>query len=329
MLTLNKLECNLVGHIIRYSSFVFFLTSSNWLFSQHNSHYEELISKADSLFIYQEYAKSGVEYFSAFRLIKDREGFPLDYYNSARVWALSGHADSAFTSLFVISRHFELPDLERILKCEDFTILHKEKRWKSLITELKLNEKSSKNNINIQLAKSLDSIVHEDQMYRKDMKRISKEFGTQSKEMLQVWRKIKNADSTNLIFVTTLLSQDNILSPRVIGKNGVTAIFLVIQHADHKTREKYLPTFRIATKKMEISSQYLAYLEDRNSIESSSIQKYGTQLTGYHSVLPIFDPDRVDQRRHFIELPSMSTYLKQFGENWNLEEYKSKLIKEK
>src|SRR5262245_22426742 len=52
---------------------------------------------------------------------------------------------------------------------------------------------------------------------------------------------IEYIDSTNLVQVETLIKKYGWPGKGFVGTKGNRAVFLVIQHADLKTQEKYLP----------------------------------------------------------------------------------------
>lgn len=69
------------------------------------------------------------------------------------------------------------------------------------------------------------------------------------------------------------------LGPDVIGQTGNSTLFLVIQHADLVTQEKYLPMMREAVTKGNAKGSSLALLEDRVLIRNGKQQRYGSQGT--------------------------------------------------
>jgi hypothetical protein len=104
-------------------------------------------------------------------------------------------------------------------------------------------------------------------------------------------------------------------------------LFLVIQHSDKDTREKYLPILREAVRNKDASAADLAKLEDRLALEQGKKQIYGTQLglnekTKSYYVLPIEDPDHLDDQRKKMGLSSMKTHLSNWEINWDIEIYK-------
>lgn len=141
---------------------------------------------------------------------------------------------------------------------------------------------------------------------------------------------IGEKDSINLIKVKAIISKYGWPGPQTVGINGSQALFLVVQHADLKTQEYYLPFIEDAEKSGKILSSDVAILEDRIAVRKGERQAYGSQgftdrNTGKQYIYPIADPDNLDKRRAARGLSPMSAYLQSMGLKWNLEEYKKLL----
>ncbi len=81
-----------------------------------------------------------------------------------------------------------------------------------------------------------------------------------SKEIKDLWKTIDENDSTNLIQVINILETYGWLGADAVGEQGNATIFLVIQHADLKTQEKYLPMMRQAVKNGKAKRSQLAFV---------------------------------------------------------------------
>jgi len=134
-------------------------------------------------------------------------------------------------------------------------------------------------------------------------------------------------DSADLNKVKLILENYGWLGPDEIGDDGCQTLFIVIQHADLKTQERYLPMMREAVKAGKVQPGRLAYLEDRISIRKGKEQVYGTQvfvnvLTNEVYVFPLVDPEHVDMRRSKMGLGPMADYLQDyFNSKWDVPEY--------
>jgi hypothetical protein len=161
---------------------------------------------------------------------------------------------------------------------------------------------------------------------------VEKRFGQQSKEMQNLWWIIHKTDSVNLIKVTTVLDQFGWLGERELGQLGNAALFLVIQHSDLTTQQKYLPMMREAVKKGNAAASSLALLEDRVLMFQGKKQIYGSQIRregdGPYYVWDIEDPLNVDKRRAEMGLGPLDAYVKHWNIIWDAEEH-ARLQKEK
>jgi hypothetical protein len=125
-------------------------------------------------------------------------------------------------------------------------------------------------------------------------------------------------DSENLRMVDSIISIYGWPGKSFVGGKGNYTIWLVIQHADLKTQEKYLPIFRKSVAEGESRNMDLAYLEDRIMMRKGKNQIYGTQVfsngkTGMQEFWPIEDEKNVNKRRAEIGLGTIEEYAKNFG----------------
>lgn len=281
--------------------------------------YAALVRKADSLYKAKDYSSSASYYSLAFKA-NEWKGTTIDRYNAACSWVLSGNADSAFFQLYRIATKGNYSNYQHITTDPDLDGLHADKRWDFLIELVKQNKDNAEVNLNRPLANRLDSIYTEDQKYRRMIGDIEKKYGYESKEMKALWNTIRQKDSINLIKVTAILDQFGWLGADVIGGQGNTTLFLVIQHADQKTQEKYLPMMREAVKNGKASGSNLALLEDRVALGQGKKQIYGSQIyrdqkTSKYFVAPIEDEVNVNKRRASVGLGPLEDYVK----HWNID----------
>ncbi len=139
---------------------------------------------------------------------------------------------------------------------------------------------------------------------------------------------MRQSDKLNLIKVNKIIADYGWLGPQDVGINGSQALFLVIQHADLATQQKYLPLIQKAEKDGKTLSSNLAILEDRVAMREGKKQIYGSQgfidkATGKSYIYPVIDVDNLDKRRLSMSMPLMKDYVP----NWDLEEYKKMLPK--
>jgi len=308
---------------------VFSLFVFNGMFGEDHVKYNELVKEALSFYESKEYLKSGQKYSEAFAALGDR-GIVNDRYNAACSWTLANEIDSAFVQLFRIAEKGNYTNLGGITIDPDLKSLHNDKRWSDVIELVKSNKEKAEANFDKPLIAILDTIYQEDQKYRLELDSIGKKYGLKSEEMTAQWKIINHKDSINLIKIKKILDERGWLGRDIIGFYGNLTLFLVIQHSDIETQEKYLPMMREAVNNGNAMASDLALLEDRVALRKGEKQIYGSQIgqdikTGEYYVLPLIDPDNVDKRRAKVGLPSIQVYLNYYGLIWNVEEYKKKL----
>ncbi len=308
-------------------------TITNLTYGQQKdmTEYSQHINNADSLYKAKDYANSAIEYQKAFDS-NDGKAFPNDRYNAACSYALSGNSEKAFYHLFYSAEHpkIKYSNYSHITTDTDLNSLHSDKRWEKLIKIVKANKDEAEKDLDKPLVAILDSIYQEDQKYRRQISEIEEKYGRDSKEMQAHWNLINEKDSINLIKIKKILDERGWLGPKIIGNQGNSTLFLVIQHSDLETQEKYLPMMRDAVQKGNANSSSLALLEDRVALRKGNKQIYGSQIgrdqeSGEYYVLPLIDPDNVDKRRKEVGLGGIQDYISNWVITWNVEEYKKKL----
>lgn len=166
-----------------------------------------------------------------------------------------------------------------------------------------------------------------DQRYRSQIDYIETKYGRGSKEIQSLYKNMHDADSINLVQVKAIIEKYGWLGYNEIGSQANTAIFMVIQHSDQATQEKYLPIMREAVKNGKAKATGLALLEDRVALKQGRMQNYGSQVLwsttkNKYFVLPLDDPDNVDKRRAAVGLQPISEYVSVWSIKWDIEQYK-------
>lgn len=295
------------------------------LFGQDTEKYRTLVRKAFSLYQQQDYLASAQTYHEAFAVF-DGGGYITDKYNAACSWSLVNQKDSAFTLLFTIAKKGNYSNLDHIQRDTDLLNLHEDDRWPELLTIVEANLAEIEKNYNFELIEILRQVHKDDQSYRQKLDEVEEEFGRESEELKALWDTIARLDSINLILVTKILDEHGWLGADILSPGGNTTLFLVIQHADIETQEKYLPMMRDAVKKGNAAASQLALLEDRVALRQGDEQIYGSQIgrdleTGEYYVLPLVDPENVNARRKEVGLGPLEGYTALYGFEWNVEKH--------
>lgn len=297
--------------------------------AQDEARYTELIKTAWKLYEQKDYRGSAETYSKAFEA-NGWKGYQDDRYNAACSWALAGVADSAFFQLNRIAEKMNYTNLGHISKDSDLNSLHTDKRWGEVIGLIKANKDRTEANYDKPLVALLDSIHNEDQGLRQQIGEVEAQYGRDSQEMKELWREMARKDSMNLIVVERILNERGWLGADVVGPTGNSTLFLVIQHADLATQEKYLPMMREAVTNGKANGSDLALLEDRVLMRNGKRQLYGSQIgrdpkTGEFYLSPVEDPDQLDVRRASMGLGPIADYLGNWDMKWDLETYKKEL----
>ena len=174
----------------------------------------------------------------------------------------------------------------------------------------------------MRIRKQLDSVYVIDQKYRGLIDDTMKKYGNNSKETISMWKVIELNDSMNLEIVTQIIDKYGWLGSNIIGIAANKTLFLVIQHSNLKTMEKYLPIMKVATNNGNASKRSLAMLEDRVEMINKRPQIYGTQvqfIDGKYVLYKTLDEKNLNKRRAEVGLDTIEDYLK----NWDIE-YKQK-----
>ncbi len=314
---------------MRTAACFIFACFAPWLIGQDLARYDSLINEAQVHYETKDFAGAAKFYSSAFESLGWR-GYPEDRYNAACMWALADVPDSAFYQLSLISEKMDFQDLGLITEDLDLVSLHKDARWGPVVDNVRANKEKAEVNFDHTLVNTLDSIFEEDQGTRRQIQELEEKYGRDSEEMKSLWRTMSDVDSSNLLVVTNILDERGWLGANIIGGKGNSTLFLVIQHADLPTQQRYLPMMRAAVANGDAEGADLALLEDRVALGEGKRQIYGSQIgrdkeTGEYYVLPLEDPDHVDERRAQVGLGPLAEYVGRWDVKWDPAKYMEQL----
>jgi len=302
---------------------------SNSTFGQQKKKYSILASQAQTLYHEKDYRNAALSYsklFYAFPALIQQ----IDRINASCSWTRINEPDSAFNQLFLLSKNEAFHNFNLLNLTLDLRQLQEDQRWNTLIDIIKKNRTKQFPGLNYSLVEILDTVYLKDQTFRWELNEIEKRHGWQSEEMKKLWKNIVQNDLQNQAIITEILDKHGWLGLDSIGIEGNATLFLVIQHADIKTQEKYLPMMRDAVPKGDASGSSLALLEDRIALRQGKKQIYGSQIsrddeTGKYYIMPLEDPENVDMRRKKVGLGPIRDYVKEWNITWDPEEYKKNL----
>jgi len=290
-----------------------------------NEKYFGRLKMADSLYKMQKYRDAAILYNRIFEDNGDKAYVP-DRYSAAAAWAMANNADSAFFHLFRIIERGKYNEAEKVENDSSFLSLHRHSRWKTALDNMIRNKQEEEALITI-----LHSVLEDDQKFRLKVDETIDRFGRESIEMKNLDSLISSADSINQIKVIGILDKYGWPGQYSIGSRGI-AIFLVLQHADLSVQEKYLPEITAGVNAGDLDADKLALFEDRIAVNRGHCQTYGSQIgfdkkSKQHYVLPVIDPEHVDERREKIGLEPISDYVALWNIKWDKTKYKKEIRK--
>ncbi|ARS37359.1 DUF6624 domain-containing protein [Pontibacter actiniarum] len=272
------------------------------------------VGEANAKYDAKEYKASGQLYDKA--LAKGKAN-PADYYNAACSWALAGDKNKAFGYLGK-AVNTGWSNLAHLKQDADLNSLHQDKRWAALVQGLEKKVAALEAGYNKPLKAQLERIYETDQAIRLKVEPTQKEFGNDSPEMKALWEEMRQVDEQNKIEVVAILEKHGWPGKSLVGLQANAAAFLVIQHSDKETMEKYLPLLREAAEKGEAAKGQVALMEDRVRMNNGQPQLYGSQLrmnkeTGKYELYQIEDEANVNKRREEMGMEPLQDYMKRFG----------------
>lgn len=288
--------------------------------------YKTIVAEADQFYKDKIYDKSVSKYIAAFNIEKKN---PLDLYNAGCAASLMGDENLAFEWLNLALTN-GWSNVNHLKTDSDLTALHGNEKWSKLVNQMQEVVDKREANYDKPLQAKLLAIFDDDQHIRRQYIAAEKEFGFQSTQVDSLAKIMMGKDSANLNKVTEILDSHGWVGAEKVGGQANQTLFLVIQHADLATQQKYLPMMRTAVNEKRANGSALALLEDRVALGEGRRQVYGSQIardndSQKHFVLPLDDPDNVDKRRAAVGLGPLAEYVLRWDIIWDIEEYKKLL----
>lgn len=280
--------------------------------------YYSNLSIADSLSQLKEYSKATEYLNKAFESFGWR-GTAADRFKAARIFALANNVDSSFKNLERLCNQSYINYLKITNDAAFNDLKAKDKiRFDTIIECIKKNKDEIAPEQNLVWSNYLDSIFLEDQQLRRRWQQAANTYGYTSKEAQKYLPEMNAKDSLNLVAIEKFLGDHGWQSKEVVGQTGNVTLFLVIQHSDSATQEKYLPILRKAVEENKAHPGDLALLIDRLSIKKFGYQIYGSQVhedsvTKKTVFYPIRDEKNVEERRREMKMEPLTHYAKRFG----------------
>ena len=148
-------------------------------------------------------------------------------------------------------------------------------------------DNAQKTELDLNLKKSLDSIMVLDQKYR-------------SSSSHENWDKQVAIDSSNLKFIEQVISDNGYPGTSLVGTKTNEAAWYVIQHSGKI--DQYIDKIKVAAENQELPFRLYAMMLDRHLMHNNKPQIYGTQGKSYFRntpqefsfIWPIENPDSVN-----------------------------------
>jgi hypothetical protein len=239
------------------------------------------------------------------------------YYNAACSWARAGETDNAFRDLDrAAAAGWE--NLTQLKTDTDLTSLHADKRWPKLLKKVQATVTRAEATQNIPLKRELAAIHESDQGPRRVMGPMQQRYKNGGPQLDSLYQQMKLHDAQNEARVKAIIAQYGWPGKSLVGRDGSSTAFLVLQHSNLATIQEYLPLIRQAAAKGELGKGELALMEDRVLVFQQQPQVYGSQVrsnasTGKMEFFPIADEAHVDERRATMGLGTLAEYGKMFN----------------
>jgi hypothetical protein len=140
--------------------------------------------------------------------------------------------------------------------------------------------------------------------------------------LLSAQEEMRKIDAENTAWIKPLMKQHGWLGKSLVGVDGATAAFVLVQHTqDAEFRKSSLELLQKAVKEGEARGDQLALLTDRFLISEGKPQRYGTQTRvtkdGKFEVPPIEDEANVDKRRAEVGLGPLAEYIERMRQTYS------------
>ncbi len=275
--------------------------------------YDTYIWKADSLYMFGEFAQSSAMFDKAFQTGQPVEGRHL--YNAACVAALAGDKDVAFKRLFARMKKAPNWYADGISDDKDLFSLHDDARWKTFLDSLSARQERVERHYDKPLRKRLQEIGKADQDIRQEYIKARSAFNNQTKTD-SLLREMQRIDSLTQAEICDILDKRGFVGREKVG-DACAVFWLVIQHAPVELERKYLPEFQKAAARGDVAPSQVAMMEDRINMFEGKPQKYGSQIEegayGARVVYTLLNPEKVDVWRKEVGLEPLADYLRNMG----------------
>jgi hypothetical protein len=147
--------------------------------------------------------------------------------------------------------------------------------------------------------------------------------GNSDEQMKCLLETLEKIDKPNTVRLNEIYNQNGFPRAETVGKDGVEAYLLILQHTSDETlRQKLLKPITKAFKRKEIKPMDYANYVDRLLVHQNKPQIYGSNFDmkdGKLVMSPVKDRKNLNKRRRKLGLPTIEEYAAKLKEIYNLE----------
>ncbi|WP_282274636.1 DUF6624 domain-containing protein [Stenotrophomonas sp. PS02297] len=163
-----------------------------------------------------------------------------------------------------------------------------------------------------ELRRLIGRMINRDQDARGEAVAAMRQGDEERRKMLD--RQIAEIDAENRATLQDIFGKHGFPTPEMIGRDGVSSVFLLVQHADDDPgfQARALELAEPLMQRRGMSRQQYAMLTDRVLLARDQPQRYGSQYKveqGMVALLPLADPESVDMRRAQMAMGTLASYL--------------------
>lgn len=268
--------------------FLIVLFFSNFIWAQ------TYFQKVDSLRNFGKLEEAIVEYK---KLIKEESFSDKLAYEYAEVLSLKNQVDSAF---YYLELSTQKDSSYYPLKNKFFYNLTSDKRWESFTNRQLEKYQSKKGNFkDLDYAKKLIGLGQKDQLYFYEIYLSERLHGHDAPITKALWDLKERINEQLLAEMEELIKEKGY--PKCSENMPCSIPFLIIQHSELDTQEKYINLLRNLCDKHQIPCNHYAMLKDRINLRKGIPQIYGTQYkrdkNGKYKLYNLLEPEQVNERR--------------------------------
>lgn len=172
---------------------------------------------------------------------------------------------------------------------------------------------------NTALARAMDSIYRKDQQYRLLLQAVQTNAALRDSVAhaagipadadtvyFYLLDEVLALDSSNIRFIDSITQRQDFPGIKALGAQRAHFAWLIIQHSDSATLNRYLPVIKAAAERKDLPFSSYAYSLDKVLMRKGKPQRYGSQIvegvmknTGrtMRLIWPVEEPERLNERR--------------------------------